>query len=122
MTNRRIGHAVAWAAVLLLSACASQQEQALYHWNGYNNMLYAHLRGDKPLGEQITAAERYFQGAQSKKQRVAPGAHAHLGMLMTKAGQADRARAQFEEEKRLFPESSVFMDFLLKHEQGGKTP
>ncbi|HGN6422481.1 TPA: DUF4810 domain-containing protein, partial [Neisseria gonorrhoeae] len=27
---------------------------------------------------------------------------------------------QFEEEKRLFPESGVFMDFLMKTGKGGK--
>jgi len=31
-------------------------------------------------------------------------------MLMTKAGQADRARAQFEEEKRLFPDHGLFAE------------
>jgi hypothetical protein len=45
---------------------------------------------------------------------VPPGFHAHLGMLYSMTGKSnDQIAAQFEDEKRLFPESTVYMDFLL---------
>ncbi|EEH62093.1 LOW QUALITY PROTEIN: periplasmic protein, partial [Neisseria gonorrhoeae 1291] len=56
----------------------------------------------------------------TKKMNAAPGAHAHLGLLLSRSGDKEGAFRQFEEEKRLFPESGVFMDFLMKTGKGGK--
>jgi hypothetical protein len=52
---------------------------------------------------------------------VPPGFHAHLGMLYSIAGKSDQMVAQFEDEKKLFPESATYMDFLLaKVKKGDK--
>ena len=56
----------------------------------------------------------------AKKMNVAPGAHAHLGLLLSQMGDRSGAFRQFEEEKKLFPESRAFMDFLMKTGKGGK--
>lgn len=63
--------------------------------------------------------EKYFAEA-ANKMNAAPGAHAHLGLLLSRSGDKEGAFRQFEEEKRLFPESGVFMDFLMKTGKGGK--
>ncbi len=47
-----------------------------------------------------------------------PGFRAHLGMLHLKMGQGTDAVAQFQDEKLAFPESSPFMDFLLRNADG----
>ena len=41
-------------------------------------------------------------------------------MLLSEAGQDQSAAEHFETEKRLFPESSAFMDFLLKNKGARK--
>ncbi|MDO4997807.1 MAG: DUF4810 domain-containing protein [Neisseria sp.] len=105
---------------LALGACA-QAPKTLYHWQGYNQTVYERLQNDgSSLGEQIDKMEQYFVQARDKQLAVAPGAHAHMGLLLVDAGQIDAAHLQFEQEKRLFPESSTFMDFLLKRKEKGE--
>ena len=44
---------------------------------------------------------------------VAPGIHAHLGMLYFEAGNASDGIKHFEIEKQLYPESTQYIDFLM---------
>lgn len=114
-------YALPLTAALLLAACGTPSEQ-MYYWKDYGPTVYERLKNDDvSVGEQISKMEKYFTDADSKKMTVAPGAHAHMGLLLIDAGQNEAARRQFETEKQLFPESSVFMDFLLKNKtKGGK--
>ena len=108
------------AFCLLLAACDNPQ-QTLYYWGNNNADVYERLKSDgKPLGEQSDAMEKYFQKTRSENKKEAPGTHAHLGMLLSEAGQDQSAAEHFETEKRLFPESSAFMDFLLKNKGARK--
>ena len=80
------------AFCLLLAACGSPQ-QTLYYWGNNNADVYERLKSDgKPLGEQIDAMEKYFQKTRSENKKEAPGTHAHLGMLLSEAGQISRQR------------------------------
>ena len=45
---------------------------------------------------------------------MAPAVHAHLGMLYFETGNPDSGLSQFDREKSLFPESSSYIDFLIK--------
>ncbi|MCF7521970.1 DUF4810 domain-containing protein [Neisseria sp. ZJ106] len=110
---------LASGSLLLLTACGTQQPTTLYYWGNNNADVYQRLKSDgKPLGEQINNMEKYFQEAAKKQQSPAPGAHAHLGLLLNDAGQTRQAQSEFEAEKAQFPESSAFMDFLLKKYKG----
>jgi hypothetical protein len=84
----------------------------MYGWEGYQPQVYQHLKGESP-DQQIAAMELALQNISSKGQTAPPGFHAHLGMLYSIAGKPDQVVAQFEDEKKLFPESAVYMDFLL---------
>jgi len=57
--------------------------------------------------------ERELQEILTSGKHVPPGFNAHLGMLYSEIGNHVGASAYFRMEKTLFPESSVFMDFLL---------
>ena len=46
---------------------------------------------------------------------VPPGYHAHLGLLYGKQGKPDQFMAQMQTEKKLFPESETYVDFLLRN-------
>ncbi|RPD89122.1 DUF4810 domain-containing protein [Neisseria weixii] len=107
-------------AALWLAACGSAPKQ-MYYWKDYSPTVYEHLKNDASPSEQISKMDKYFTEADRKQMAAAPGAHAHMGLLLIEAGQNEAARQRFETEKQLFPESSVFMDFLLKNKtQGGK--
>lgn len=116
MINKRITTYVLTCSVaLLLTACGTTNND-IYYWGAYPSTVYENLKNDKTsLSEQISAMEKYFDLVNSQNKAVAPGAHAHLGLLLIEAGQNDRALEQFKIEKELFPESSTFMDFLLKN-------
>ncbi|MFS2139148.1 DUF4810 domain-containing protein [Duganella sp. Dugasp56] len=108
---KRAGMVLALAAGVALTGCASAPK-TMYGWEGYQPQVYQHLKGESP-DQQIAAMELALQNISSKGQTAPPGFHAHLGMLYSIAGKPDQVVAQFEDEKKLFPESAVYMDFLL---------
>ena len=59
------------------------------------------------------------KSSSDKNNTPPPGFHAHLGMLYALAGKQDQVAVEFETEKKLFPESAAYMDFLLKKSKKG---
>ena len=110
-----------YAAVLALAACGGSGHKDLYYYGDYPDTVYEGLKNsDTSLGKQTENMQKYFVQARNKQMNAAPGAHAHLGLLLSHSGDKEGAFRQFEEGKRLFPESGVFMDFLMKTGKGGK--
>ena len=66
-----------------------------------------------PPESQVEQLEADLQKARSANKPVPPGFHAYLGYLYYQLGKSEQARQEFETEKTLFPESTVFMDHLL---------
>lgn len=101
-------------SVCLLGACAPVSPP-LYYWGNYQPSLYEHHKlGVTNYSAQITALEAIVARAQAQGQSVPPGLHAHLGMLYFNTGREPQAREQFALEKRLFPESAHFVDYVMK--------
>jgi len=69
--------------------------------------------GMAPL-EQVGAMEAQAEKARAAGASLPPGFRAHLGMLKLAAGDADQARQLWLAEKAAFPESTPYMDQLLK--------
>ena len=116
-TIRTAGLMLALVAGAALTGCASAPK-TLYGWDGYQPQVYQHFKGESP-DQQIAAMEKALQTMSAKGQSAPPGFHAHLGMLYSVSGKPDQVVAQFEDEKKLFPESAVYMNFLLaKTKQG----
>lgn len=101
-------------AALILTGCANAPKP-LYYWPGYQTQVYSHLTAATGPEEQIAALEEGLQKARSAGLTPAPGYHAQLGMLYAEIGKPDQVRQQFETEKSLFPESSAYMDFLMRN-------
>ena len=107
--------AVRFAALVLAVLAAGCGPGPLYQWGRYEGLvyeMYAHPGKAEPA-EQIEALSADITRAEAAGRAVPPGVHAHLGYMYLQQGNAMAARAQFETEKRLFPESAVFMDRLL---------
>ena len=100
-------------ASALLAGC-SAPPQSLYQWDAYQPTVYQYYQDDNTLDEQVSALELSIEKAKARQRTVAPGLHAHLGLLYANSGREQQAFAQFALEKSLFPESATFMDFLLK--------
>ncbi|CAJ9606086.1 DUF4810 domain-containing protein [Burkholderia pseudomallei] len=102
------------AAGVLLAGCAANQPKPLYQWGGYQPQVYEYFKGQKSPEDQIDALEKALQQIRAKGNRPPPGFEAHLGMLYASVGKEQQAEQSFQAEKASFPESSPFMDFLLK--------
>ncbi|MFM0741104.1 DUF4810 domain-containing protein [Paraburkholderia xenovorans] len=102
------------AATLLLAGCANNATPPLYQWSGYQPAVYDYLKGEKSPQEQIDALQKAVQLINAKGSTPPPGFHAQLGMLYASVGNDGQAMQEFDAEKHLFPESSTYMDFLMK--------
>ncbi len=116
---RRIPAVVTGAlAALILAGCA-QQNPPLYMWDKFPRQQYDFLLGDgADLSKQIDTLEGHSRKAREKGAALPPGFRAHLGMLYLNSGSPDRAKALWEEEMAVFPESSAFMKRLLRRLDG----
>ncbi|QEL54165.1 DUF4810 domain-containing protein [Chromobacterium paludis] len=117
-TKKKLGGlAAAIASALLLSACAGGPPQ-LYQWEGYQPEVYAYLKGDaQDAQKQIATLEEGLEKIRAKGNHEPPGYHAQLGMLYASAGNLDRMQSEFLTEKKLFPESTAYIDFLLSKQK-----
>ena len=102
----------------LLAGCAAPTKP-LYQWESYQPQVYQYFKGESKQA-QIEALERDLQKIMAAGNTPPPGYHAHLGMLYGDAGKDDQMVREFQTERTLFPESSAYVDFLMKNiQQGG---
>lgn len=106
----------------ILAGCATPPTP-LYSWETFPRNQYETLlrEGKSPL-EQISAMKAHAERAKSKGMALPPGFRAHLGMLQLTVGNADEARRLFELERATFPESSAYMNQLLKRLRYQESP
>jgi hypothetical protein len=101
----------------VLGGCANtNRPPALYQWQGYQNNVDAYFRTDKiSLDTQTQLMEEDLKKIQAGGGAVPPGYYAHLGLLYGQQGKPDQFAQQMEAEKKQYPESVPFMDFLLRN-------
>jgi len=97
----------------LFMGCAPN---TLYQWGDYEHYLYNRYNkpGSVTTQEEINAIENQLAQTYSQDRMPPPGLHAHLGYLYITDGQRDRAIEHFNVEKKLFPESSHFINGLIE--------
>src|SRR5690606_24266299 len=101
-------------AIFLLSGCGNEPKP-MYYWSDYQGKMYSYLKdGGEDAEKRIAEMEKLAEESKAKNLPLAPGFNAHLGLLNLKAGHDEKFRFYLEEEKRLFPESSSYISFLLK--------
>lgn len=115
--HKSIGFAA--LAGLLLVGCANRP-QPLYYWGDFQNQQYAYFKGEKGPEDGIQSLERIREEAKSRGKSVPPGLQAHLGLLYGQTGRSDLFEQGLLAERQQFPESSVYLDFLLKKNQNNK--
>ena len=98
------------AVFLFLSGCGTTNE--IYSWGSFETQMYEHFNGLTP-SIQIQIFENDRRKIEASGKPAPPGFYAHLGLLYTEIGDVENAVRYFSEEKICFPESAVFMDFLL---------
>lgn len=101
----------------VLGGCANtNRPPALYQWQGYQSNVDAYFRADKvSLDTQTQLMEEDLKKIQGGGGAVPPGYYAHLGLLYGQQGKLDQFAQQMQAEKKQYPESETFMDFLLRN-------
>ncbi len=108
---------ISFAFILTVTGCKTTEP--LYYYGDYTTAVYSYLKAeDTTLEEQISALEKTIELAAANGRNIAPGVHAHLGMLYFETGNPQLGASHFEQEKQLFPESSHYIEFLLNSAQG----
>lgn len=111
---------VAALSVAALSGC--QSTKPLYHYGSYQTNVYEHFKNeDSSVTEQIETLEKTISESSRNKLQVGPGLYAHLGFLYLQSGQRDTGLSYLQKEKQLYPESTQFIDFLLKNAKAGQS-
>lgn len=111
---KRAASRVLMAAAVVLGGCATQPPQ-MYHWSDYQRNVYDYMKGDTASpAEQLQRMSVQADAARAAGRALPPGFRAHVAMLEIQLGQYAEAKQQFEAEKAAFPESTQYMDFLLK--------
>ncbi len=103
-----------FAAVILLAACESTS--SLYYWGDYEQLVYDMYNrpGKAPPELQIDKLSADIERARNSGKKIAPGIHAHLGLMYASVGNMAAAEAAFTNEKTLYPESAVLLDGMLQ--------
>jgi hypothetical protein len=102
-------------ACAALGGCANKPT-SLYQWQGYQNNVDAYFRTDKLSPDaQTQLMEEDLKKIQANGGAVPPGYYAHLGLLYGQQGKLDQFAQQMQAEKKQYPESETFMDFLLRN-------
>jgi hypothetical protein len=117
--NKRNLSKVLWlplavTGVLLAGCAANTSTPPLYQWDGYQPQVYEYFKAQTTPQQQLDALEKALQEIRAKGNKPPPGFHAQLGMLYASVGNGQAAQQEFQAEKQAFPESSTYMDFLLK--------
>lgn len=100
---------------ILIVGCA-HKPTTLYEWQDYQQNVDAYFRADKLSPDaQAQSMESDLQKIRASGGAVPPGYYAHLGLLYGQQGRLDQFVQNIEAEKKQYPESETFMDFLLRN-------
>lgn len=115
MISRFIRFAQLGLVAATLVGCASSSTD-IYHWGRYEDGIYEmYLKpGSTSLTDEILRLEEEIEKADASGKSLPPGFHAHLAYLYVNNGNYPAGVTHFNREKEKFPESSVFIDGILK--------
>lgn len=100
----------------LLTGCANQP-QPLYSWGNYvsSSAKYGMQGHEKEVIEQhLAEMKKIIETSEMEKKRVAPGLYAEYAQLLFETGKKEDAKTYFMLEKSTYPESSLFIDQVMK--------
>ena len=99
--------------IVVFSGCTQSE---LYYYGSTEKELYQLKKepNEYRLKNYKEALEEVIEYADYEGQLIPPGTYANLGYLYLQEGKKEEAIKMFETEKKLFPESTKFIDFVLK--------
>lgn len=101
-------------ALALMTACTPTRDQ--FTWGRYEELVYqSYHKPEAALpAVQIEKLSIDIENAQREHKIIAPGIYAHLGYMHYLNQNPIQAKAAFETEIAMYPESKVFVERLLR--------
>lgn len=108
------------SSVIFAAGCANKNQ--MYTWGQYEDLVYEFHNAESAVEpqKQIEMLQNTIASAQKTNKKIGPGIYAHLGMLYSSVGEANKARAALEEEKNLYPEAETFINGMLERSQSAQ--
>lgn len=107
---------------LVLSGLVGCAAPTMYRWGGYDDALYQHYKNPQDRDEFVAKLRSVIDEAEKNAAVVPPGCYAEYGWALYEEGRAAEAVVYFEKERQRWPESSAFMDKLIKSVARAKPP
>ncbi len=102
--------------IVLFTGC-QQTQPPLYLWNNYveSSSEYG-MKGHekKVLEEHLLELKKIITQSNEAKRRVAPGIYAEYGQMLFETNKTLKAKKYFLLEKETYPESSVFINRVIR--------
>lgn len=98
----------------MLAGCVPATPKLYCNSFDYTESMFSYLKDEPSLDKQVAQMTDYFSYCENNNAIPAPGAYAHMGLLLTKMGNTVQANEYFNKEKKQFPESTRYMDFIMK--------
>lgn len=97
----------------IITGCAPQK---MYYWGNYSSTLYNYRKkpGPETLLKHKEELKKIVKESSIKSLRIPPGVYAELGYIYLRQNNFKEAINYFQLEKKIYPESHVFMDRLVK--------
>lgn len=100
----------------IFTGCANAP-QPLYSWGNYvgSSTQYGMQGHEKEVAEShLAELKKIIEESEMNKMRVAPGIYAEYGQVLFESGKKEDAKQYFMLEKSTYPESTVFIDQVMK--------
>ncbi len=113
----KTGLLIAIVVAVMHVGCAQNSVKPLYNYANYNKSYYESKKntGEESALKLQTTIEQAIKNKDSGSSgRVPPGMYANLGYIHLKNGKASEAIDNFKKEKTIYPESTHFMDRMIK--------
>ncbi|GFO61018.1 lipoprotein [Geomonas silvestris] len=101
-------------AALTLAGCATKP---VYYYGDYTKTQLEYVRepNEQTMKQRFEALDDIIANSKDKSSsgRVPPGIYADYGYLLTVTGKNAEAVAKYKQERELYPESAVFVDYMI---------
>lgn len=105
---------LAGTVLLIMASCNTQT--SLYNWRDYVDSSYRYYKQQTPESTEhlMKTYEAMIKKPNGSRKTIAPGICAEYGYFLIQNGKREEGVTMFQKEKELYPESTVFMDRLIK--------
>jgi hypothetical protein len=100
--------------IFLLASCSAPTN--LYTWNKYESNSYSYLKNtnEKTSTKLSEEYQKIIKKQKGTRGVVPPGIYADYGFLLLQANDVQNAKAMFQKEMDLYPESKLFIGRIIK--------